>query len=309
MACVLYTSGSTGEPKGVMGTLARLTHFIGWEARTFGVGPGWRVSQFTPPTFDPFFRDVLLPLCTGGTICIPPQPPADLGPQALMDWIDGRAINLIHCVPSVFAMMLEAGLEPGRCRSLRWVLLAGEALQAAFARRWMAAFGDRIRLVNLYGSTETTMVALFHIVQERDLERGFIPIGKPMEGAEVLLLDGNGRPCPAGTAGDICVRSPFLTLGYYKDTAATKKAFLDGDGEGRTYRTGDLGTLLEDGSYRFLGRLDQQIKIRGVRVEPGEVAAVLLQHPQVRACVVVPRRSADKDVALAAYVVPRPAPA
>lgn len=308
MAYIYYTSGSTGQPKGIAGTLEGLSHFINWETKTFSIGPGWRVSQFTVPTFDPFFRDVFLPLCTGGTICIPPDVPFTLSPKALMDWIDGQRVNLIHCVPSLFTMMLDAEPSAQQCQALRYVLLAGEVLQASHVSRWRKTFGDRIRLVNLYGSTETTMVKLFHIVKEDDLKRGFIPIGRPMDGAEALLLDAQGMVCPPGTVGEIHVRTRFLTLGYYKDPAATKKAFLrDACGQDenvRIYKTGDLAVLLEDGSYRLLGRMDDQVKIRGVRVEPDEVAAVLSQYSLVRSCVVIARTTAQRETILVAYVVP-----
>ncbi len=303
-AYVYYTSGSTGEPRGVMGTLAGISHFIEWEARTFGVGPGWRMSQLIVPTFDPYFRDALLPLCTGGTVCIPPAPPSALHPDALTSWIDGQGINLVHSVPSLFALMLEADLARHPCRALRCVFLAGETLQTAHVRRWRAVFGDRVRLVNLYGSTETTMVKLFHVVGEQDVERGFIPAGRPIDGAEVLLLDEHGAPCPAGAPGEVHVRSRYVTLGYYGDPEATRRTFPGGGGDVRVCRTGDLAVQLGDGSYRLIGRADDQIKVRGVRVEPGEVTAVLSECPLVRSCVAVPRRAPGREAVLAAYVVP-----
>ncbi len=124
-----------------------------------------------------------------------------------------------------------------------------------------------------------------------------------MDGAEVLLLDGHGAPCPRGTAGEVHVRSSFLTLGYYGDPERTREAFSDGGGEGRVYRTGDLAVLLRDGNYRLLGRTDEQVKVRGVRVEPGEVTAALSQCPQVKACVVVPHATPHRETVLVAYVV------
>jgi amino acid adenylation domain-containing protein len=308
MAYVYYTSGSTGRPKGIAGTLRGLSHFVDWETRTFGIGPGWRLSQFTIPTFDPFFRDVLVPLCTGGTICIPPDLPFNLGPERLMDWIDGQRINLIHCVPSLFGMMLEADLNPRPCQALRYVLLAGEVLQPPHVRTWRETFGDRIGLVNLYGSTETTMVKFSHTVQEEDLERGFIPIGRPIDGAEARLVDEQGMACPPGTVGEVHVKSHFLTLGYYGDPAATEAAFYreagGSGGDARVYRTGDLAVLLEDGNYRFLGRKDDQVKVRGLRVEPAEVTAALLQYPLVKSCAVVARTMAREETALVAYIIP-----
>ncbi len=128
---IVYTSGSTGRPKGIAGRLAGLSHFIKWEIETFEIGPGWRVSQLSAPTFDAFFRDMFVPLCSGGTICVPAAKPSRLEPNALVEWFDADEVNLIHCVPSLFGALLWGDWSTHRCEGLRYVLMAGEVLQVA----------------------------------------------------------------------------------------------------------------------------------------------------------------------------------
>ena len=309
---ICYTSGSTGRPKGIAGRLKGLSHFIKWQIETFDLGPGCRVSQFALPVFDPYFRDVLLPLCCGGTVCIPPERPALLDSAALVQWIGEAEINLIHCVPSLFAALLSNGLQESHFRKLKHVFLAGEALPAPLVKRWREVFGARIALVNLYGPTESTMVKFFHVIQDADLQRGIIPIGKPMRGARAVLLDEERRVCAPGVAGEIYIRSPFLSLGYFKDSESTRQAFVQNPLSDQTgdivYKTGDLARVLEDGTYQFLGRKDGQIKIRGVRVEPGEAEAHLQDCPLVKAAAVVARQDALGSPRMAAFVVPREHP-
>jgi acyl carrier protein len=175
----------------------------------------------------------------------------------------------------------------------------------ASVRRWQQRFGTRIRLLNLYGSTEATMVQFFHVVQDRDLDAGVIPIGRPMEGDRARLLDGHDRPCSPGNVGELCIESPSLSLGYHRDAEATRASFRTPAGHGvpDRYRTGDLAMELPDGTYRLLGRKDDQVKVRGVRVEPREVEAALVEHPQIAECAVTGQSEGDRGASLAAYVV------
>ena len=307
MRYIYYTSGSTGQPKGIVGRLKSLSHFVEWEIETFNIDVGCRVSQFTVPTFDAYFRDIFVPLCAGGTVCIPTDKPANLETSVLVDWIDSKGINLIHCVPSLFAAILTENLDSQKFKSLQYILQAGEVLRVSNVKRWMEIYGDRIKLVNLYGSSETTMVKFFHIVQESDLSLGFIPIGKPMKGAKALVLDDRKSVCPPGVVGEIYIRSPFLTLGYYKNPEATKEVFVknpfNNDPNDIIYKTGDLGSVRDDGNFRFLGRKDNQVKVRGIRVELGEIESHLLNHPLVTATVVLAREDRAGDLRLVAYIV------
>ncbi|MFD3774835.1 amino acid adenylation domain-containing protein [Streptomyces sp. NPDC058612] len=307
-AYIFFTSGSTGTPKAIAGRMRGIDHYIRWESELLGVEPGWRVSQFASVAFDAVLRDLFLPLTTGGTAVVPP-PGLLLDGAELGRWIDAQKLDLVHCVPSVFrglATTAESADSPGFA-SLRAVLTAGEPLAAADAGRWFARHGERVTLVNLYGPSETTMTKTFHVVTPADAERELIPAGQAMPGARIAVLDGRGKPSPQGTVGEIYIRTPFMSLGYYLRPDATLAAFvpnpLGDDPDDIVYRTGDFGRILADGSLEFIGRKDHQIKIGGVRVELGEVEHLVRAHPAVREAAVVPVKDAAGEVAnLCAFV-------
>jgi amino acid adenylation domain-containing protein len=306
--CYLYfTSGSTGIPKAIAGRLKGIDHFIRWEIENFGVQAGTRVSQLTGPSFDAFLRDIFTPLCAGGTVCVPPSRELILDAAKLVQWIDEQQINLVHCVPSLFRSMINQALTADKFASLKFVLMAGEALLPADIKKWMNVFGERVQLVNLYGPTETTMTKFFYFVQPADKDRRFIPIGKPMSGARALVLDPKGKACPPGAIGEIFIRTPFMTHGYYQQPELTKEVFVPNpfstDPNDLIYKTGDLGRLLDDGNFEFVGRKDQQVKIRGVRIEIGEIENALREHESIRDVVVVDLADADGNKYLCAYVV------
>jgi amino acid adenylation domain-containing protein len=304
---VFFTSGSTGTPKGIVGRLKGIDHFIRWEIETFAVLEGIRVSQLASPAFDAFLRDVFVPLAVGGTICVPPSREAILDSRRLAAWIDESRVELIHCVPSLLRSLLNESLTAERFPALRRVLVAGEPLLPSDVRRWAEVFGDRIELVNLYGPSETTMVKLFYRVQLADGERASIPVGRPMKGAAALVLDGKGQARGTGQVGEIVLRTPYRTHGYLNQPELTDEVFVPnpftGDPSDRIYKTGDLGRVLADGNFEFLGRKDHQVKIRGIRVELGEVEAALRQHPAVREAAVAPHDDAAGNKFLCAYLV------
>jgi amino acid adenylation domain-containing protein len=307
---VYFTSGSTGEPKGIAGRLNGIDHFIRWEIKTFGVEPGMRVSQLTTPSFDAFLRDVFTPLCSGGTVCVPSDRTKVLTPAGLSAWLAARRVNLVHCVPTVFRLLLNSGLDGASLPDLRWVLLAGEALMPSDVERWTGLFGERIRLANLYGPSETTMIKFCHLVTADDAKRRSVPIGKPIAGARALVVDARNRPCAQATIGEILIRTPYRALGYYKRPDLTAEVFVPNpfatdDLNDIVYRTGDLGRVLEDGTFELIGRRDQQVKIRGVRVELGEIEGALRALPQVADAAVVARDDATGTKALVAYFVPK----
>src|SRR5262249_23452982 len=162
MCYVYFTSGSTGRPKGIAGRLKAISHFIEWEIKTFNIGEGTRVSQLTTPSFDAFLRDIFSPLCAGGIVCVPRGKEEILDINQLIDWIDYKQINLIHCVPSLFRAIVNQDLDISYFSSLRYVLMAGEPLFPSDVKRWMDVYGERVQLVNLYGPSETTMVKFYY---------------------------------------------------------------------------------------------------------------------------------------------------
>ncbi|MEK8017264.1 MAG: amino acid adenylation domain-containing protein, partial [Candidatus Parabeggiatoa sp.] len=308
MCYIYHTSGSTGTPKGIAGRLKSISHFIRWEIETFNVSQGWRISQFTMPTFDAFLRDVFVALCAGGTICIPPENNKLLDSQTLIDWIDKQQINLIHCVPALFKIMVSDALDSQKLKSLQYILMAGEVLPVYDVKTWMDTYERKIQLVNLYGASETTMVKFYHGVQKSDVERGFIPIGQPMKGAKAIILDDNQELCPQGIIGELYIRTPFLTLGYYNKPELTQAVFVPNpfsqNPDDLIYKTGDLARVLSDGHFQFIGRKDNQVKIRGIRVELGEIEKVLIHHRLVKNAVVLFREDNSGNQRLVAYIVP-----
>ncbi len=305
---VYFTSGSSGRPKAILGRLMAIDHFVLWESETFGVGPSTRVSQVTGPTFDAFLRDALTPLCAGGCVVVPRDRETLLAPESLARWLEDERVEVLHCVPSLFRVLLRSELGPERFPALRHVLLAGEVLLPSDVRRWYETVGERVGLVNLYGPSETTMVKLFHRVEPADAERRSVPIGQPMPGARALVLNEAGAPCPVGMVGEIHIRTPYRSLGYLGDEELTAGSFvpnpLSGDPDDVVYRTGDLGRLLESGDLEFLGRRDHQVKIRGLRVELDGIEDLILGSGRVKEAAVADRRDVAGNSYLVAYLVP-----
>jgi len=307
MCSIFFTSGSTGKPKGIAGRLKGIAHFALWEASTLGVGAGTRVSQLTSPSFDGLLKDVFVPLCAGGTVCIPESREITRDARALVDWIDATRLNVLHCVPSVFRALINVGLASDNFPELRYVVLAGEPLLPADVGKWAETFGDRIQLVNFYGPTETTLIKLFHFVNMLDKDRRSIPIGKPMPGAAAVIVDAQGRACAPGEVGEILIRTPYRAHGYYNQPEKTAEVFVpnpfNNDPSDIVYRTGDYGRVLPDGNLEFVARKDQQVKIRGVRIELTEIENVLRAHESVTDVAVVDREDAIGNKYLCAYVV------
>src|SRR5258705_887433 len=290
MCYVYHTSGSTGAPKGIVGRLKSLSHFINWEIDTFSIAPGNRVSQLITPTFDAFLRDVLVPLCIGGTVCIPTDRTTILDARRLIEWLDTSQVNLVHCVPFLFNAIVHENPDARKFLSLKYILMSGEAAQVSDVQKWLEIYGSRVTLVNLYGPTETTMVKFYHIIEQSDLLRDFIPIGKPMKGAKAIVLDEEQNVCPPGAVGELYIRTPYLTLGYHKSPELTNEGFiknpLTDDANDIVYKTGDLARALSDGNFQFIGRRDNQVKIRGNRVELGEIESTLQGHDHIKNAVV-----------------------
>ncbi|MFP4220444.1 MAG: amino acid adenylation domain-containing protein [Phormidium sp.] len=306
MCYIYFTSGSTGKPKGIAGRLKAIAHFIDWEINTLKL-QGVRSSQLVIPSFDAFLRDIFVPLCCGGTLCVPPGKETLLDTRQLVHWLDAQKVELIHCVPSVFRALLNAGLTSENFQELRYILMAGEPLLPADVKQWMTIFGDRVQLVNLYGASETTMTKFYYFVSPEDGDRPSIPVGQPIPGASLLLVDGQNQPCPMGSEGEIFVKTEYRTLGYYQQPELTDTVFvanpLTQNPEDIVYKTGDLGKLRDDGNLMFLGRKDFQVKIRGVRIELGEIENLLRSHPTIQDVVVVDRNDRRGNKYLCAYTV------
>ncbi|HLP60972.1 MAG TPA: amino acid adenylation domain-containing protein, partial [Candidatus Deferrimicrobium sp.] len=305
--CYIYfTSGSTGTPKGILGRREGLAHFIRWEMNEFGVDEHFNVSQMTPPSFDVFLRDIFLPLMAGGTCCIPSRHTL-LDMKRLIRWIDDNEITLIHTVPSLFKQLVSEIEDPHCFKSLQYILLAGELLRGGDIHHFTRLFKQRIGLVNIYGPTETTLAKLFYRIQPGDEDRSVIPVGKPIDGAQVLILNSLKQKCQQGDYGEIYIRTPFRSAGYYNQPERTESVFIKNP-YGRhpddlLYKTGDLGRRLPDGNIEISGRIDFQVKIRGVRIETGEIENRLLNYPGIRDVLVLARDDQSGEKTLCAYIV------
>ena len=304
-AYVFFTSGSTGVPKAVLGWHGALAHFCRWYRGVLGATARDRVSQLAGPSFDGFLKDVFPPLTAGATVCLPDEAQAHDGPE-LLRWLAAERISIASAVPSRVQAWLRDVPPDVSLPHLRWLNLAGEPLRGELIHRWRAAFPGPTRIMNFYGATELTVLNCFFEVSD-PAQPGIQCVGRARPDTQAFVAR-QGRVAGVGELGEVVLRSNFCTRGYLHDPAQTAARFAQNperdDPRDRLYRTGDRGRLRPDGTLEVLGRLDDQVKVRGVRVELGEVKACLLGHAAVLDCEVVPRRTELLDD-LVAYVVPR----
>ncbi len=292
-AYVIYTSGSTGVPKGVLVPHAGVPALASAQAQRLGLGPGSRVLQACSPSFDGFVWEVLCPLLEGGSLVLSPEGRALPGPD-LARLAHAAGVTHATLPPAALAVMSTEDLPPRTT-----VVTAGEACTPDLAARWSAG---RL-MVNAYGPAETTVCVT---ISEplRGLQQP--PIGKPIPGARVYVLDGGLRLVPVGVVGEVYVGGGCVARGYAGRAGLTAGRFVAdpfGLAGSRMYRTGDLARWRADGQLEFAGRADDQVKLRGFRVEPGEVEALLAACPGVGQAVVAVREGAAGERQLAAYVV------
>jgi mycobactin peptide synthetase MbtE len=275
---IFYTSGSTGVAKAILGCNKGLGHFINWETEEFGITDACTVSLLSQFTFDASLRDIFLPLCNGGTLCIPSN---DIKSNTLrlLEWIEESKISLIHCVPSLFRLMTKelenfAGKEKIR-RQLAFILMAGEPLYGKDITGWRQVIGENTEIVNLYGTSETTLAKTFHRIKNLPSDPGqALHVGKPISHTVVAIFN-DAALCGPGEIGEIFIKTPFMSKGYYKNEKLTNEIFVQNplvkDRVDIMHRTGDFGRYAEDGNIEVLGRKDEQVKVNGIRVELGEI--------------------------------------
>ncbi len=290
---VMFTSGSTGQPKGVVVTHRAALAFHEWVSRVLAVSERDRFLYTASLGYGGAIRQIFSPLLHGA-MTVPAPPDALKDPDLLVRFVREAGVTVYNAVPSLWAHLLDAA---ERCDSdpwerVRFVLIGGEAVPAALVRRWFARHHrpGGPRLFDLYGSTETLVNATFHeITRAPAADAVFTPIGRPRAGTDVWLLGEDGRPLPAGDrqgTGEIVVGGA-IAEGYFEDPAQTAAAFQELSGLGRIYRTGDLARRDAAGDLVYVGRADTQVQIRGNRVELGEIEHTLLEHPALREAVVL----------------------
>ncbi|KAA3657013.1 MAG: non-ribosomal peptide synthetase, partial [Chloroflexi bacterium] len=320
LAYLSFTSGSTGIPKAVMGRHGSLTHFIPWQAETFSLSSSDRFSLLSGLAHDPLQRDIFTAIWLGATICVPDTRMIG-SPGWLAEWLQTQEVTIAHLTPAMGQIITDATINPTMANykvpSLRYTFFVGDVLTRRDVKR-LTTLCPNLTVVNFYGSTETQRAVSYFIV-DNDVEtavtvqpKEVIPLGQGMKDVQLVLQNEAGKLAGVGEMAEIYVRSPHLALGYRSDEVQTNKRFLpnpygsqmDGD---ILYRTGDLGRYLPDGNVEFVHRADHQVKVRGFRVELGEIDAMLGQYTAVHQAITIATK--DKTIGstrLSSFIVLKP---
>jgi amino acid adenylation domain-containing protein len=300
IAYLLFTSGTTGVPKCIQTRHDPLVHFVNWYRDQFGPQPNSRFSLLSGLGHDPVLRDLFVPLSVGAPLCIPDQGLLSQ-PAALFRWFADQRIQYLHTTPQLLKV-IAAGVSAGQgLPDLSFVFSGGDALKmthVADVRR----LAPGAQVVNFYGATETPQAMGFHVVEEEESDP--IPAGRGISDVTLLVLDPQGAECSPGTAGQIGIRTRYLSDGYRNDPEATAAKFLTAPSGEVLYLTGDLGSLRPDGAVVIQGRGDDQVKVRGFRVELGEVTRALEAIPGVGDAMVLALKD-DGENALHGFLVSR----
>jgi amino acid adenylation domain-containing protein len=323
LAYIIFTSGTTGAPKGIATPHGPLAHFAQWQAERFGLDESDRFSMLSGLGHDPLLRDIFAPLSIGATVCVPDAEEITT-PGRLAEWMREAYISVAHMTPAINNLLTDSAATLNQSElnqserainNLRYAFFGGDLLtehEAAMLKR----FAPSVTCINFYGATETPQAMSYFILsdkQEAKPGRRGVPLGKGIEGAQLLVLNKTQALAGVGELGEIHIRTPYLAKGYLGDEELTRERFIKNPftemASDRLYKTGDLGRYRADGNVVFAGRSDHQLKIRGHRIEIGEVEAALLQTPKVAAAVVAAYDHAAGEKRLAAYVVAKDAQA
>jgi amino acid adenylation domain-containing protein len=305
LAYVIYTSGSTGRPKGVMISHGGLVNYLTWCVKHYDVARGWGAPVHSPVGFDLTITSLFAPLLAGRCVALLPDEP---GLEALaVEMRGGCTHSLVKLTPSHLAVLNL--LLPGGGGGTRALVIGGEALPAEHVAQWLAR-SPAPRIFNEYGPTETVVgCCVYELGGDAVPGARTVPIGKPVANTQLYILDANLSPVPRGFPGELYVAGAGVSRGYLGRPALTAEKFMPcpfGRAGARMYRTGDLARHLSDGNIEYLGRTDNQVKVRGYRIEVEEVEAALRQHSSVRDCAVAVSEATEGDRRLLAYVVVEP---
>jgi amino acid adenylation domain-containing protein len=298
LAYVIYTSGSTGRPKGVEITHANLLNLVHWHQAAFAISSSDRATLLASPGFDAAVWELWPYLASGATVLAPPDA-VRVSPRGLRDWLLANSITVCFAATPLAQRLLP--LEWPTETPLRFLLTGADVLHH-YPRR-----GLPFTLVNNYGPTECTVVALSGVISPDPAPTAPPTIGRPIANAQIHLLDEQLQSVPLGSVGELHISGACVGRGYLNDPQLTHEKFIanpfNSDPQSRLYKTGDLARALPDGGYEFVGRTDDQIKIRGYRVEPNEICAALTTHEAIESALVVPRQDSSGGRFLAAYLV------
>ena len=301
LAYILFTSGTTGVPKGVMQTHANVLHHAATYRNALGIGSIDRLSLLSPFGFDAAVMDIYASLISGACLC-----PFDLKHEAylgeVIEAIAASNITVLHATPTVYRYLMRHKICRHDVTEVRAVVLGGEAVKTADFEFFKSNFKVHTLFVNGLGPSECSLALQWFAGQQTELHGGLVPVGKPVAGVEVILLDTQQQE--SGICGELAIACTHVTSGYWQQPELTSKAFVEMNGK-RWYRSGDRARYLPDGNLVFTGRIDEQIKLRGHRIEPGEIEAQLISHERADRAVVALRDDLQGSPRLVAWVVPK----
>jgi len=298
IAYILYTSGSTGLPKGVMQSYENMHYYVKNYIKDLGITNEERMTLFSAFSHDAAIMDIYGALLSGASL-YPLNVRNQINASELTAWLVDEGITIWHSVPTLFRYYTNMLMGKETFEKLRCIVLGGEALLKHDIDMFKAYF-KYSTLVNLYGQSEASYNSTLFIEHSKDIKR--ITLGNIVSETELILIDKDGEEVDVLMTGEIIVACKHVALGYWRNNTLTDKVFSDNPGMGRLYRTGDLGKLLPDGSIEFIGRKDYQIKIRGYRVELGDIESQLLKIAEIKEAVVIGKKGEQEDTFLYAYI-------
>lgn len=308
---VIFTSGSTGRAKAAAVYHGGWSNLLNWFVREFDISGADKTLLMSSISFDITQRAMAMPLTSGGELHLLASDHYE--PELILGTIRKEKITLVNCAPSTFYPLIEG---PEACsrqqslRSLRCLFLGGEAISASRLKSWATSPNCSAKIANVYGAAECSDVSSFHILHDYDRYiESSVPAGRPIYNTQIYILDNEMQLTPAGISGEICLAGEGVGKGYINDALLTSTKFPENPFArtpgARLYRTGDVGRYLADGTLEFMGRVDNQVKIRGQRVELGEIETVLRLHPRVSEAVIVQAPFTNDLQRLVAYVLPK----
>jgi D-alanine--poly(phosphoribitol) ligase subunit 1 len=306
LAYLVFTSGSTGKAKATKVKHQGWTNLLHWFRTHYSIGDSDRVLVVSSFSFDITQRSIMMPLVSGGELHLLAS--RFFEPELILRNVERREITIVNSAPSMFYAILEwPARRAGALSSLRWVFLGGEPIVAGRLTAWVNGEDCNARIANVYGVAECSDVSAAYTLVDFDrYSRTSVPLGVPIFNSSIYLLNEDGKEVPVGEIGEICIGGDGVGLGYEGDEALTGERFVPdrfrGDPDAVMYRSGDLGRIGPDLNLEYHGRVDQQVKISGVRVELGDVEAAIRSHSGIKDVVVVQVRGRD-DMSLIAYVV------
>ena len=303
---ILYTSGSTGQPKGVVQNHRNVLHYVRNYTNAFHICPDDRLTLLFSCSANGAAHDTFSALLNGASLY--PFNVREHGPARIAEWISQHKISIYCSVPTIFRAFVESLNDGENLQSVRLIKLIGEPVAKKDVKSYQQYFSPDCICVNRLGSTETGSIRWYFINKNTFIDGNIVPVGYPVEDNEVLLLDTVGNEVSAGDVGEIAVKSHYLSQGYWRRPELTRGVFLPSTGGQRIYRTGDIGRMLSGGCLLCLGRKDSQVKIRGHRIEIAEIELALLSHEKIQAAVVLAREDQNGEQQLVAYFIPSELP-